>query len=32
METKETAHKLAGIDNFGLDMSEIPPPPMENDA
>ena len=26
IETKETAHKLAGIDNVGLDLSEIPPP------
>ena len=32
IETKETAHKLAGIDNVGLDLSEIPPPQMENDA
>ena len=32
IETKEIAHKLAGIDNVGLDLSEIPPPQMENDA
>ena len=32
IETKETAHKLAGINNAGLDLSEIPPPQMENDA
>ena len=32
IETKETAHKLAGIDNIGLDLSEIPPSQMENDA
>ena len=32
IETKETACKLAGIDNVGLDLSEIPPPQMENDA
>ena len=31
IETKETAHKLAGIDNVGLDLSEIPPPQTEND-
>ena len=32
IETKETAKKLAGIDNIGLDLSEIPPPQKENDA
>ena len=30
IETKETAHKLTGLDNVGLDLSEIPPPQMEN--
>ena len=32
IETKETSHKLAGIDNVGLDLSEIPPPQMKNDV
>ena len=32
IETKETAHKLTGLDNVGLDLSEIPPPQMENDT
>ena len=26
IETKETAHKMSGIDNIGLDISEILPP------
>ena len=32
IETKETAHKLTGLDNVGLDLSEIPPSQMENDT
>ena len=32
IETTETAHKLTGLDNVGLDLSEIPPPQMENDT
>ena len=32
IETNETAHKLAGIDNVGLDLLEIPPPQMESDT
>ena len=32
IETKETTHKLTGLDNVGLDLSEIPPPQMENDT
>ena len=32
IETKETAHKLTGLDNVGLDLSEIPPPQMESDT
>ena len=31
-ETTETAHKLTGLDNVGLDLSEIPPPQMQNDT
>ena len=26
IETKETAHQLSGMDNLGLDISQIPPP------
>ena len=26
IETKETAYQLAGMDNLGLDISQIPPP------
>ena len=32
IETKETAHKLTGLDNAGLDLSEIPPPQMQSDT
>ena len=32
IEAKETANKLAGIDNVGLDLSEIPPPQIESDT
>ena len=26
IETKEAAHQLSGMDNLGLDISQIPPP------
>ena len=32
IETKETAHKLTGLENVGLDLSAITPPQMESDA
>ena len=32
IETKETVHKLTGLDSVGLDLSEIPPPQVESDT
>ena len=31
IETKETAHKLAGLNSVGLDLSDIPLPQIESD-